>query len=69
MDEAFLRDLVRSGEGPPAGRFNDGQLVLIRETALLSWARLWTTRATLGQATHGRLAAERPLMTANRRRR
>jgi hypothetical protein len=20
MDEAFLRDLVRSGEGPPAGR-------------------------------------------------
>lgn len=67
MDEAFLRDLVRRGEGPAVARVNEGKLALVSESALPAWTKLWFTRMALGLPTHHRPASQRPLMTAARK--
>ena len=40
MDEAFLRDLIRRGEGPPVARLNSGLASTVSEAALMNWARV-----------------------------
>jgi hypothetical protein len=47
MDCAFLRNLVARGEGPAVARLHSGAWV-VREEALLAWARAWMLRMAAG---------------------